>query len=577
MPVVTRAEPGSETPATVCGFPRARFTLPFLFATVFLATASAASPVFAQSGQSGGAGAQKVSVFAMPKAQEAQLALAGMVRSGDLDKAAPLVEQILGRFPTLPFPNFVAAVLSVRKGDGEGALGFLETAFANGFRDPGALEQNALFNPIRNDPRFADLLARMKAPAAEREAQTTEPRPVQNGEAEVEEDNTGWDPRLNLLQSSFTFNSKLFASRTVDGGQDKAADLLNDLFRGGKAAGNIGDLYDNRDRGHSPIAKTLLPQVAMVKYGSGAKASGLDYGFNSKLFYNAPAFGNSSVGVNGMFSVARMALGNPREASILYLQYRANQLYVYPSVHDYSAKTGDAFTANTPYTLVSLGKSRSDKPFLHAVANILAAFKPDVKKDLIARKLLMPTVQMVFRRGLKGVESDGDYLSGKAHPVVFDGERIDREKMIRLANGLESADIPPMVALSVLEESDISGGPPGMNPKGVVFDTPSALGRVMFDKGESKRLVVDASGTDANGGSSLQFHWVVLEGDRDRIRITPQKNGSAAEIVVPWHGTRPSANAPEIKTNRVDIGVFAQSGKSISAPAIISIYNDPSR
>ncbi len=576
MPVETSAEHRRDAPGANCGQARARLILSCFFAAALWATASVCSPVLAQNSQSGSTGTQKVSVFAMPKAQEAQLALAGLVRAGNLEKAAPLVDQILNRFPTLPFPNFVAAILAARKGEGETAIDFLETALANGFRDPAALEQNALFNPIRNDPRFAALLAQMKAPAVEREAQTTAPRAVQNGEAAVEEDNTGWDPRLNLLQSAFTFNSKLFASRTVDGGKDKAADLLNDLFRDGRAAGNIGDLYDNRDRGHSPMSKTLLPQVAMVKYGSGAKANGLDYGFNSKLFYNAPTFGNASVGVNGMFSVARMALGNPREASILYLQYRSNQLYVYPSVHDYSAKRGDAFTANTPYTLVSLGKSRSDKPFLHAVANILAAFKPDVKKDLIARKLLMPTVQMVFRRGLKGVDSDAEYLSGKAHPVVFDGERIDRSRMIRLANSLEIGDVPPMVSLSVLEESDIAGGPPGMNSKGVVFDTPSALGRVMFAADDRKRIVVDASGTGVDGGAPLRFHWVVLEGDRDRIKITPRENGDVAEIVVSWHGTRPSGNTPDIKTNRVDIGVFVQTGQSISAPAIISIYNDPS-
>lgn len=526
--------------------------------------------------QSGPADAPKISVFAMPRAQEAQLALASLVRSGDFDKAEPLVRQILGRFPTLPFPNFVAAVLAARKGDAEGAISLLETALENGFRDPTALEKTPIFNPIRNNPRFEAVVAEMKSPAEPRDSNATKPSPVQNGVAEVGEDNTGWDPRLNLLESSFKFSSKLFASRIVDGGKDKPADLLNDLYRSGKAAGNLGDLYDNRDRGHSPLPQTLLPQVAMVKYGNGAKASGLDYGFNSKLFFNAPAFGNSSVGVKGQFSVARMAMANPRETGILYLQYRKNQLYIYPSVHDFLAKKGDAFTANTPYTLVSLGKSRSDKPFLHAVGNIMAAFKPEVKKALIERSLLMPVVQMVFRRGLKGVDSDSDYLSGKAHPVVFDGERIDRAKMIRLANALDVADIPPMVSLSVVEESAVSVSKPGQNPNGIVFNTPSALGRVVFKAGESKRITVDASETGGEGADGIRYHWVVLEGDKDKIKISPRADGAAAEITVPWHGNRPSINAPDVKTNRVDIGVFVQAGSVISAPAIISIFNDPS-
>lgn len=517
-----------------------------------------------------------VSVFAMPSVHEVQLALAALVRAGDLDKAAPLVQQILERFPTLPFPNFVAAILAVRKGDTDGAIARLQTAFENGFRDAAALEKSALFNPIRNDPRFETLVSAMKKPADSKQANAAGPSPVRNGIAEVTEKNTGWDPRLNLLQSSFTFNSKLFASRIVDAGKDQPADLLNDLFRAGKAAGNIGDLYDNRDRGHSKMSKELLPQVAMVEYGNAAKASGFDFGFNSKLFFNAPTFGNASLGVNGQYSVARMAMGNPREVSVLYLQYRANQLYVYPSVHDFRPEDGDAFTANTPYTLISRGKSGSDKPFLHAVANILAAFKPEVKKALIDRNLLMPTVQMCFRRGLTGVDGDADYLSGKAHPAVFDGAWIDRAKMIRLANALDVKDIPPMVALAVVEESNVSVSKPNQNPKGIAFNTPSALGRVVFKAGEQKRLVVDASATGDGDGQPLRYHWVVLEGDPDRIRISPRGDGAVAEISVPWHGNRPSGIAPEINTNRVDIGVFAQAGEVISAPAIISIFNDPS-
>lgn len=557
---------------------RGKPILRFAFAVGILAAAVPAVTAGANkaSAEVSQPGTSKISVFAMPRAHKAQLALAAMVRAGDLDKAAPLVQKTLERFPTLPVPNFIAAILAVRKGDTDGAIARLQTAYENGFRDAAALEKTALFTPIRNDPRFKTLVSAMKEPAEPHRADAAKPSPVRNGIAEVTEGNTGWDPRLNLLQSSFTFNSKLFASRIVDTGKDKPADLLNDLFRAGKAAGNIGDLYDNRDRGHSKMSKELLPQVAMVEYGNAAKASGLDFGFNSQLFFNAPAFGNASLGVNGQYSVARMAMGNPRETGVLYLQYRANQLYVYPSVHDFRQEGGDAFTANTPYTLISLGKSGSDKPFLHAVANILGAFKPEVKKGLIDRKLLMPAVQMVFRRGLTGVDGDADYLSGKAHPAVFDGGRIDRVKMIGLANALDVKDIPPMVAFTVVEESNVSITKPTQNPKGIVFNTPSALGRVVFKAGEPKRLVVDASATGAGDDRPLRYHWVVLEGDPDRIRISPHGDGAVAEIVVPWHGNRPSGIAPEINTNRVDIGVFAQAGEVISAPAIISIFNDPS-
>ena len=79
-------------------------------------------------------------------------------------------------------------------------------------------------------------------------------------------------------------------------------------------------------------------------------------------------------------------------------------------------KNGDLFPANTPYLLVSRGSSGSDKPFLEALALTYAAFRPDTKARLVAEDLLVPTVQMVFRRSLQNVRSRDDYFSGAAHP-----------------------------------------------------------------------------------------------------------------------------------------------------------------
>ena len=61
-----------------------------------------------------------------------------------------------------------------------------------------------------------------------------------------------------------------------------------------------------------------------------------------------------------------------------------NQLYVYPAHRDYSPRNGDLFPANTPYILVSRGSSGSDKPFLEAIALILAGLRPDTKQRLVA-------------------------------------------------------------------------------------------------------------------------------------------------------------------------------------------------
>jgi len=185
----------------------------------------------------------------------------------------------------------------------------------------------------------------------------------------------------------------------------------------------------------------------------------------------------------------------------------------------------------------------------------------------------MPTLQMIFRRGQKSVTSEADYLSPMAHPSVFDGELIDREKMVRLANGLDIQDIPPMVSLRVVDESDILNPPQGTGPKGVVFNTPGAIARVVSTQGQEKRMTVSAEDTVPPAGKTVEYLWKVLEGDPGKIVIQPKDGtGAVANIKIGWHGRRPSVATPEVTTDRVDIGVFAKVGKVISAPAFVTIF-----
>ena len=65
----------------------------------------------------------------------------------------------------------------------------------------------------------------------------------------------------------------------------------------GRAAGNHGDLYDNRDRGHSKLDPGAHPQLAFVGYSEAARAADLDYGLNESLAFDHPTFGNSSTAI----------------------------------------------------------------------------------------------------------------------------------------------------------------------------------------------------------------------------------------------------------------------------------------
>ena len=53
--------------------------------------------------------------------------------------------------------------------------------------------------------------------------------------------------------------------------------LLRQLYASGQAAGNHGDLYDNRDRGHSRLPAGAHPQLTHILYDKALREVGADY------------------------------------------------------------------------------------------------------------------------------------------------------------------------------------------------------------------------------------------------------------------------------------------------------------
>ena len=160
-----------------------------------------------------------------------------------------------------------------------------------------------------------------------------------------------------------------------------ALDILREHWKRGRAAGNVGDLYDNRDRGHSALKPGAFPQLAHVAYSPEARAAELDYGLQDKLLFDRPTLGNSSTAVTGGVlwrSLPRLAMTQADGTGPLRLwqNAEANALYVYPAHKDWTPEQGDLFPANTPYILVSHGSSGSDQPFLEALGAHLRRLPP---------------------------------------------------------------------------------------------------------------------------------------------------------------------------------------------------------
>jgi tetratricopeptide (TPR) repeat protein len=546
----------------------------FLIATLCLflvASASAAPSKKAEPDQT------PFNVFDMPNMSERLALILGALKAGRFEIAEKSLRAVIEKYPDRAQNHFLLATVLASQNKQKEALDSLETAINNGFQDSERLQKDPNLKSIRSTTRFmllAEKVLKIKAKESKTANKKIEPYFVERNEAVVSASNTIWNGRFGILLSAFEFNSRRVAPVTVQkDAKDPIAKQLNEWFRRGYAAGNAGDLYDNRDHQHSALRKTDYPQLGFIEYSVDAKNAGIDYGLNTKILFNAPTIGNSSTGISGLNSQASLAYVLPFAIQRMYLQYAQNHMYVYPAVHDYSEKHGDILSATTPYIIISQGKSGTDRPFLKALASILAAFDPDVKDALAKKNLLMPTVQMILREGQIPIRNAQDYLTHRAHPPVFDSDNLDVIRMIVMAQEMELDKVPPMVSLSVVKESAPRKGIDDFNRilSETLFKTPGAIARAVRSTAKNTTLVVSAENTKVPAGQNLTYHWVVLRGDSKRIKITPQNaEGSVVEITVPWHEGFPAPEKPEFQTNRVEIGAFVNNGTYYSAPAFVS-------
>ena len=386
------------------------------------------------------------------------------------------------------------------------------------------------------------------------------------------------------------FRSAPPADRPFTTLKDPAGELLLQWQKDGTAAGNWGDLYDNRDGDHSDLPRSLFPTLTWIEYATEARAANLHWGLQNDLIHPGIVLGNASVAQTGgpfWRSMPRMACSSAHGVALLYDQYRGNRLYVYPGHLDHSPGRdglfagekgghGDVFFANTPYLIASQGSSGSDQVFLQAIAATLAAFRPETKRRLAEQGLLMPAVQMIFRMSNKAVSHPEIYLTGVAHHAVFQGNQIDREKMVTRAHEMMPGILPPLAQIEVVEEDQPKPGRDffSAHKSEKHFDSPCAVARIFRGVAYRRRMVVSAEKSLDADGRPLAWRWVVLRGDARKIRIRPlDEKGSKAELSVPYHPRRPVSPGHPLESNRVEIGVFAHNGTYWSPPAFITFFS----
>ncbi len=365
---------------------------------------------------------------------------------------------------------------------------------------------------------------------------------------------------------------------------DAVGTLLNRWATAKEAAGLDSITYENRDGEHSLFDVSLFPQLHRYVPSEAEKAAKKNIGPAAELRHE-PTFGNCSMAApaDKGGSLPRFYYIDPNGLRFLSNQYLGDNLFFYPEHQDHDAGFngrggwGDMYPTNTPYLVISQGSSFTDKPFLQAFISATAALQPAVRDRLIKTRMLMPTLQSLFRHCNQMVKSEADYFTGKAHPVVFEGTQINEERMVRLAHEMTLAAIPPVVVLSADKETGTRSGVDFFEANEQITerlaDTPCSISRIFRGSAYQRELNVTAHKSTDLMGRTLTYKWVLLQGDPQRVKIEPQWGGQEAKLTVAWH---PGITLESgLISNRVEIGVFAFNGATWSAPSFVTFYMLP--
>jgi len=365
---------------------------------------------------------------------------------------------------------------------------------------------------------------------------------------------------------------------------DEIGKLLNEWAAKGTAAGLKQLTYENRDDAHSALPAHLWPDLKVHAFTEADRTSGRFKGL-ATVIRDRPTLGNCSMAApaDRGGSLPRIYFMDPAGSTFLAKQYLSNQLFIYPEHQDHDpggngvGGWGDLFPLNTASLLITQGSSGSDQPFLQALLSTAAAFTPDVQRTLIERRLLAPTLQHLLRRHSRRVQTDEDYLSGKAHPIVFDATHLDEKQMVLAANRMTPGGIPPVALIAIQEETAFEPGAHFFEPEKPhpwqLATTPVSIARLF--RGHLSRYEGTIT-TQASGdllARPLSIKAVLLQGNPAAVQIKPDSSGRNFRLSIRWQP--PEEITPEssaLRSHRIDIGFFADNGVAVSAPAIFSLY-----
>lgn len=527
----------------------------------------------------------KYSLFAMPALQPVHEELVGRLKAAiegaDYKAMQEVCEAAVKIFPEDAVWHYNLACAYARRGRPREAIQILEKAVNFGFINADQIADDRDLATLRRDSKFAEILDLARDYSSNPEKMPHRAKASLVGKkAVVAKENTLWDMENGGFVTLFKFpeyvkpGTNLFVR--IPG---EVGDLVRKWQLEGTAAGNYGDLYNNLDAGHSVLDMKLFPEMVPVAYCAEAVSNNIHtMGATMFGFGGIPVIGNCSMAMTegpNWRSIARFAQG--MTFSYLVNEYLGNQMYVYPQHHDYlPAIAEDVFPARTPYMYISPGSSWTDKPVLTELAVAMAALRPETKRFLVSGRLLAPTMMYLMRASQKRIEKREDYLEPASHPLITDGMAVDTRRLVELAHSMETNSLPPFVAMRIIAEEGTEGHP-GVDffdnvSSERLFDSPFAIARVFRNMNYTRKYTLNAMPVNPTPGTKYKFHWIVVQGDPEHVRIKKSgDNGHTAEVEIDYQG--PLFDTPfGVRSSRVDIALVSDDGTHYSPPAFFTCF-----
>ena len=381
---------------------------------------------------------------------------------------------------------------------------------------------------------------------------------------------------------------------------------------------NVGDYYNDLIGTHgdegNPQGATRLEPVAS-HYS--------DY-YSIPTYYDKVILGNASYGngsADGIISIIWQY--HEYMSTYGYQDYIHNVNYTYPALtrtylgydnsHCPTSIGGlnnfyhDLYVTMTPTVGASDGASGSEVEIVNLAFAALNAMDPVAKAKMKANGLIMPTLQMLWRRTRSWVHTDADYLTGLAHPTSFSyvtdgffanglgGAHYNQEgaRYAEMASAIRADNIPPMVQLSVIQDGFAATNGQDyfeFSSYGEKLpDSPVSISRLFRGRQHTQSITVSAEGSYDINNRPLTYQWVVLRGDPSLVHITPLNNNqSRVQIDFDYNPTRPYTNLTALGTlwcegggafmvnsSMAMVGAFVNNGAYFSAPGYITSYSMP--